>query len=68
MDKIARDVFGDGARIKQGQVTKFHDAAFHLLDQAGWQPGGAATAMRARSILREQASILAPMVELKGAA
>jgi len=67
MDKIARDVFGEGVRIKQGQVTKFHDAAFHILDQAGWQPGGAAAAMQARAILRGQASALAPMVNLKAA-
>lgn len=35
MDQIARDIFGAGARVKQGQVTKFHDAAFRVLRDAG---------------------------------
>jgi hypothetical protein len=65
MDKIARDVFGNGARVKQGQVTRFHDAAFRVLESAGWQPDGTAAAMQARAILRAQASALAPMVDVK---
>jgi hypothetical protein len=35
MDKITRDVFGNSARVKQGQASKFHDAAFRILENAG---------------------------------
>ncbi len=64
MDKIAHDIFGDDARVKPGQATKFHDAAFRILEAAGWKPGSTAAALQARGILREQVTVLAPMVEV----
>ena len=60
---IANDVFGPEVRIKNGQVIKFRDAAARILLQAGWQPGGIASAMQAAGILREHADALAPFVQ-----
>ena len=63
---IARDVFGDGVRIKNGQVIHFRDTAARILMAAGWhaQRGGMASAMQAARILREHAEELAPLVEI----
>jgi hypothetical protein len=61
---IARDVFGDGVRIKNGQVIRFRDVAARILTDAGWQPGGMASAKRAVRILREHAEELASLVEI----
>jgi len=61
---IARDVFGDSVRIKNGQVIRFRDTAARILINAGWQPGGTASAMQAARILREHADELAALVEI----
>jgi len=61
---IARDVFGDGVRIKSGQIIRFRDTAARILMNAGWRPGGAASAMQAARILREHAEELASLVEI----
>ncbi|CAG0960744.1 hypothetical protein ANRL3_00861 [Anaerolineae bacterium] len=60
---ISHDVFGPDVRIKNGQVIKFRDTAARILMQAGWQPGGRASAMQAARILRERAEELAPFVQ-----
>jgi hypothetical protein len=62
---IARDVFGDSVRIKSGQVIRFRDTAARILINAGWRPGGVASAMQAARILREHAEELASLVEVK---
>jgi len=62
---IARDVFGEGVQIKNGQVLRFRDTAARILTHAGWQPGGTASAMLASRILREHAEELAACVEVK---
>jgi hypothetical protein len=62
---IARDVFGDGVRIKNGQIIRFRDTAARILTEAGWNPGGKASAMLAARILREHAEELALLVEVK---
>jgi len=62
---IARDVFGEGVRIKSGQVIRFRDVAARILTDAGWKPGGMASAMQAVRILREHAEELAACVEVK---
>jgi len=64
---IAVDVFGDGVRIKNGQVIHFRDVAARILTDAGWQPGArsVASAMQASRILREHAEELAACVEVK---
>ena len=64
---IARDVFGDGVRINNGQVIRFRDTAARILINAGWQPGGTASAMQAARILREHADELAALVEITSA-
>jgi hypothetical protein len=61
---IARDVFGDGVRIKSGQIIRFRDTAARILIEAGWKPGGLASAMQAARILREHAEQLAALVEI----
>lgn len=63
---IARDVFGDGVRIKSGQIIRFRDTAARLLSAAGWKPGvsSLSSAVEATRILREQASELASLVEM----
>jgi len=61
---IARDVFGDGVRIKNGQIIRFRDTAARILTNAGWQPGALASAMQAVRILREHAEELASLVEI----
>jgi len=61
---IARDVFGEGVRIKSGQIIRFRDTATRILMDAGWRPGGAASAMQAARILREHAEELASLVEI----
>ena len=61
---IARDVFSDGVRIKSGQVIRFRDVAARILTDAGWKPGGMASAMQAMRILREHAEELASLVEI----
>ena len=61
---IARDVFGDGVRIKNGQVIRFRDTAARILMEAGWRPGGMASAMQAARILREHVEELASLVEI----
>ena len=61
---IARDVFGDGVRIKSGQVIRFRDTAARILMDAGWRPGGVASAVQAARILREHAEELASLVEM----
>ena len=62
---IARDVFGEGVRIKNGQVIRFRDVAARILTDAGWKPGGMASAMQASLILRENAEELVMYVEVK---
>ena len=62
---IARDVFGEGVRIKNGQIIRFRDTAARILTHAGWQPGGMASAKQAVRILREHAEGLAACVEVK---
>ncbi len=62
---IARDVFGDGVRIKSGQIIRFRDTAARILTRAGWKPGGMASAMQASRVLREHAEELAMLVEIK---
>ena len=61
---IARDVFGDGVRIKNGQIIRFRDTAARILAGAGWKPGAMASAMQAARILREHAEELASLVEI----
>ena len=61
---ITRDVFGEGVRIKNGQIVRFRDTAARILTNAGWQPGGAARMMQASGILQEHAEELAPLVEI----
>lgn len=61
---IARDVFGNGVRIKSGQIIRFRDTAARILMDAGWRPGGVASAMQAARILREHAEELASLVEM----
>ena len=61
---IARDVFGAGVRIKNGQVIRFRDTAARILTSAGWVPGAMASAMLAARILREHAEELASLVEI----
>ena len=61
---IARDVFGDGVRIKSGQIIRFRDTAARILTDASWRPGGVASAMQAARILREHAEELASLVEI----
>ena len=63
---IARDVFGDGVRIKSGQVIRFRDTAARTRSvmETGWRPGGVASAMQAARILREHAGELASLVEI----
>ena len=61
---IARDVFGEGVRIKNGQVIRFRDTAARILPTAGWVPGAMASAMLASRILREHAEELASLVEV----
>jgi hypothetical protein len=64
--RIARDVFGEGVRIKDGQVIRFRDTAARILVNAGWRPGahGVASAWQAVQILREHAEELAACVEI----
>jgi hypothetical protein len=62
---VVRDVFGPNARIKDGQVLKFRDAAARLLQATGWQPGGLAHTLQAIQILRDHATDLAAYIELK---
>jgi hypothetical protein len=63
---IARDVFGDGVRIKSGQIVRFRDTAARILTSAGWKPGArsVASAMQASRILREHAEELAMLIEI----
>ena len=61
---IACDLFGDGARIKSGQVIRFRDTVARILTAAGWKPGGIASASQAARILREHIAELAPLVEI----
>ncbi len=61
---IARDVFGDGVRIKNGQIIRFRDTAARILTNAGWKPNGMASALQASRILREHAEELASLVEI----
>ena len=61
---IARDVFGDGVRIKNGQIIRFRDTAARILTDAGWKPGGTAHMMLAVRILREHAEEFASLVEI----
>lgn len=62
--RIARDVFGEGVRIKDGQVIRFRDTAARILVKAGWQPGGIAHARQAAQILRAHAEELAACVKI----
>lgn len=61
---IARDIFGEGVRIKNGQIIRFRDTAARILTNAGWKPGGMASSMQASRILREHAEELASLVEI----
>ncbi len=61
---IARDVFGDGVRIKSGQVIRFRDVAARILMDQGWRPGGVASGMQAARLLRDHAEELAALVEI----
>lgn len=60
----ARDVFGGGVRIKNGQVIRFRDTAARILNAAGWAPGAIASASLASRILREHAEELESLVEI----
>jgi hypothetical protein len=66
---IARDVFGEGVRIKDGQIIHFRDTAARLLTGAGWKPGvsSPSSALEATRILREHIAELAPLVEINEA-
>ena len=64
---VARDVFGDGVRIKNGQIIRFRDTAARILTNSGWQPGGTVSMLQASRILREHAEELAPLVEITAA-
>jgi hypothetical protein len=61
---IARDVFGDGVRIKNGQIIRFRDTAARILMEQGWRPGGVASGMQAARLLRDHAEELAALVEI----
>jgi hypothetical protein len=61
---IARDVFGEGVRIKDGQIIRFRDTTARVLTAAGWVPGVTASAQMAAQILREHAEELASLVEI----
>ncbi len=61
---IARDVFGEGVRIKNGQIIRFRDTAARILTIAGWKPSGMASMKQASRILREHAEELASLVEI----
>ena len=63
---IARDVFGEGVRIKDGQIIRFRDTAARILTNEGWKSGArsVASAMLAARILREHAEELATLVEI----
>jgi hypothetical protein len=61
---IARDVFGDGVRIKHGQIIRFRDTAARILIDQGWRSSGVASAMQAARILREHAEELATLVDI----
>ena len=65
---IARDVFGEGVRIKNGQIIRFRDTAARpqsVMD-AGWKPGAQSVASlkQAARLLREHAEELASLVEI----
>ena len=64
---IACDVFGEGVRIKNGQIIRFRDTAARILTSAGWKPGGMASALQASRILCEHAEELAGCIEVKTA-
>ncbi len=61
---IACDIFGNGVRIKNGQIIRFRDTAARILTDAGWKPRGTAHMMQAAHILREHAEELASLVEI----
>ena len=61
---IARDVFGDGVRIKHGQIIRFRDKAARIMIDQGWRSSGVASAMQAARILREHAEELATLVDI----
>ena len=65
---IARDVFGEGVRIKDGQIIRFRDTAARILTGAGWKPNAssATNAWEALRILRGHPDGLASLVEIKG--
>ncbi len=63
---IARDLFGDGVRIKDGQIIRFRDTAARILTESGWKPGRKATVLEANHILLQHIEELAPLVEVVG--
>ena len=65
---IARDVFGEGARIKDGQIIRFRDTAARILTEAGWKTNASSAthAWEALRILRGHPDGLASLVEIKG--
>ena len=62
---IAQDVFGEDARLKNGQVLKFRETAVWILADAGWQPGAPSGSERAVQILRDHMGELASCIEIK---
>ena len=61
---IAQDVFGEDARLKNGQVLKFREMAVRILADAGWQPGAPSGSERAVQILRDHMGELASCIEI----
>jgi hypothetical protein len=66
-EPIAQDVFGPAARLKNGQVLRFREAAARVLQQANWQPGGVSNPSQAVQVLREHLAELAVFVDIKPA-
>ncbi len=62
---IAQDVFGEDARLKDGQVLRFRETAVRILADAGWQPGAASGSEGAVQILRDHMAELAGCIEIK---
>lgn len=62
---VAQDVFGEDARLKNGQVLKFRETAVRILAVAGWQPGAASGSEGAVEILRDHMTELAGCIEIK---
>ena len=53
VDLVARFIFGDAARVRDGQCLKFHHDLFEILVKNGWQPRTSPDAL-AVQILRDK--------------